>query len=326
MSDMRVVFNVTFNIQILMDSVILPGLPWSDIDGKPFPPESKSGERWHLFLTDFRLDTFKFTQHFLEQHYSQREDGTVRKPRSVWMRYHGLSLYALSTILATNFVMPSEEKVKGMETACGRGVYTTRNWEKALGYAIPHFLPGSDLIFRAVALLIIPGDASVGGAADWVHTNTATWIRAPTGGWTKEGKWKLQPRRPTCMSTMDAQLEDAIGNAADLTSETTLAELRKRKDIHRDPSRGEIPWTNVMDDGYEEQSSVAHVAGFFLTCQTAAGLKKTMMPSRKDLGFTDWDTFLEPMIARPFGWDELSPNLGSTTFPESSRSSSTIDV
>ncbi len=124
---------------------------------------------------------------------------------------------------------------------------------------------------------------------------------------------------------MDHQLEDALGPAAAAITDEALMELRKRKEINRDPTRGEIPWTNVMDDGFEEQSSVAHLAGFFLTCQTAAGIKKTMMPSRKNLGFIGWELSLEPMVSRPYDWDKPSPNPGTAAPSNANRPGSSSD-
>ncbi len=156
LQDMRVLYNVTHNLAHLLTTTILPGLTWDEIQGKPQPPTSVIGDRWHLFLTDFQLDTFASNKHFMFEKYGRREDGTIRKPSTVWMRYHGLNLYSLSTVLGTNFLMPSEENVKGMETACGRGIYTSSSWEKALGYSVPHILPGSNLVYRAIALLIVP--------------------------------------------------------------------------------------------------------------------------------------------------------------------------
>ncbi len=310
MSNMRQVDDVTSNIQQLLSTTILPGLSWADIQGKPSLVESHHGEKWHLYLTDFRLDTFSAGIKMLASQYGYRTDGSIRKPSNIWMRYHGLSMYGLSTVLGTNFLLPSEEKIKGMETACGRGIYTTISWDKAVGYAAPHVFSTSGLLFRAVALIIIPGDSSVGGAADWVKSDGKKWVQKSSGQWAKEEKWRLFPRRPICPTSLDNQLGDFAGLDLEAPSESTLDELAKRKVVNRDPTRGEMPWTNVMEDGYEEQSSVGHLAGVFISFQTAFSFRRTVTPSRKSLGFVNWISELEPPLARPWGWHEVSPNFG----------------
>ena len=87
----------------------------------------------------FATDTYAPLKGYLDDKYTVEND-ELKIPVGIWLRYHGMNLYALSSILATNHAIPSDAGVPGMETACGRGVYTSRQWHKASQYAIPHLL------------------------------------------------------------------------------------------------------------------------------------------------------------------------------------------
>jgi hypothetical protein len=127
---MRCVENVAKRHDVLQNTVIIPGFNWGDFDTAPELPKTASSENWDLYLTDFATDTYAPLKAYLDDRYAL-ENGELKLPDGIWLRYHGLNLYALSSVLATNHAIPSEAGVKGMETACGRGVYTTRQWTKA---------------------------------------------------------------------------------------------------------------------------------------------------------------------------------------------------
>ena len=95
------------------------------------------------------------------------EDGELVLPKGLWLRYHGCNLYALSSILATNMATPSDKTIRSSETACGRGVYTSRCWDKAAQYTIPHLPPESEVLTNAIALFVVPGASGVGGVGIW---------------------------------------------------------------------------------------------------------------------------------------------------------------
>ena len=55
------------------------------------------------------------------------------------------------------YAVPHQHKApRQLETAEGRGVYTSRLWEKAVKYAVPHQLPGSNLLAWVVFLVVVP--------------------------------------------------------------------------------------------------------------------------------------------------------------------------
>ena len=164
MKDMRVVENVSINHQTLADTMILPGLKWCDFDDSPMMPETVVEDTWDLYLTDFATDCYTPLAAYLDNKYVLKDDG-LEFPQGIWLRYHGLNMYALSSILATNHATPSDSSIALAETACGRGVYTSRYWSKARQYAIPHVLPGSEVLTKVIALFVIPGNSGEGGAA-----------------------------------------------------------------------------------------------------------------------------------------------------------------
>ena len=158
MGDMRIVRNVTKNHAILEQADIIPGFRWSDSDHTPAAPVEKLEDEWDLYLTDFATDSYAPLAAYLDNKYTLQA-GKIQLPQGIWLRYHGLNMYALSSILATNHAIPSDKSIKHSETACGRGVYTSREWDKAAQYAIPHQLPGSELLTKAIALFVVPGAA-----------------------------------------------------------------------------------------------------------------------------------------------------------------------
>ena len=192
MGDMRLVENVTENHEALEQTPIIPGFKWCDFDHTPSMPETKYEDKWDLYLTDFATDCYAPLVAYLDSQYSLR-DGKVQLPSGIWLRYHGLNLYALSSTLATNRAIPNDKSIKSAETACGRGVYTSREWNKAAQYAIPHQLPGSEVLTKVVALFVIPGASGEGGAAVWMQKKQSVWSKKENGDWVGRPSWFLVP-------------------------------------------------------------------------------------------------------------------------------------
>jgi hypothetical protein len=97
-----------------------------------------------MYLTDYVMDSYYPLQVILERAYS-KNDAEISTSNRTWLRYHGCSLYSAGAMLATNHPCPSDEKVDAMEAACGRGVYTSRDFREAVSHSTPHRLPGSSL-------------------------------------------------------------------------------------------------------------------------------------------------------------------------------------
>ena len=75
------------------------------------------------------------------------------------------------------------------ETAMGRGVYTSRSWEKALKVVVPHLLLDSGLFSQVVLLLGIPGESAVGGPSTWYHQPKVRWVKDYKNAWAKVHGW-----------------------------------------------------------------------------------------------------------------------------------------
>jgi hypothetical protein len=124
---------------------ILPGIKWHEFVDPPLFPTSVKEEIWTLYLMEFVMDSYEPLQAMLA---AVTVGATKRRrcPKNTWLRYNGCSLYAASAMLATNHPCPSDAEVAGTETACGRGVYTSRDFRKAVSYSTHHRLPGSGLL------------------------------------------------------------------------------------------------------------------------------------------------------------------------------------
>jgi hypothetical protein len=191
MSKLRIVENVTENHEALEQTMIIPGFKWCDFDHTPVLPSGTPVDKWDFYLTDFATDTYAPLRTYLDDKYS-KANGKVQLPTGIWLRYHGLNLYALRSILATNHAIPSDTSLAGAETACGRGVYTSREWKKARQYAIPHQLPGSQILTKVVALFVIPGASGEGGTAVWKKKKMSVHKQVD-GKWQKRPEWSLVP-------------------------------------------------------------------------------------------------------------------------------------
>ena len=98
--------------------------------------------------------------------------------------------------------------------------------------------------------------------------------------------------------------------------------LQKRASEGRVQGLGEQPWTSSNDTGDEDQSSVVHLAGFFVTHCSASSARKMTCPSREGMYFAGWDTMLEPHVGRPLmSWDDVAPREGRQTEEEIRRQS-----
>jgi len=232
------------------------------------------------------MNSYEAQQSFLERVNSVNDAGTIT-PKHTWLRYHGCSMYAASAMLATNHPCLSEETGEGMETSCGRGVYTSRDFRKALSYSTPHRLPGSSLLTEIVLFLVIPGEEGEGGVAEWTKGNTE-WFEVG-GVWTKRPKFQL--------TEPGMQLSRTVA--------IVCPELHARITNKRDISKGEIPWTNMDEHDSEEQSSVAHVAGFFVTHTSATVCRRSTCLSRAKECFDDWNWDLEVPCGKPQVWDDV---------------------
>ena len=73
---------------------------------------------------------------------------------------------------------------------------------------------------------------------------------------------------------------------------------RKKRPEHWD-HKGEAPWTNVDPHGHECNSSAAHIVGFMFNYATVQEFNKGANAKRKNRGFVNWDSSLEPPIGRP---------------------------
>jgi hypothetical protein len=166
MSDLRTLEKVTENHEALEQTMIIPGFRWCDFEYTPVLPSGTAVDKWEFCVTDFATDTYAPLRNYLDDKYTST-NGKVQLPTGIWLRYHGLNMYGFSSILATNHAIPSDTAVASAETACGRGVYTSREWKKATQYAIPHQLPGSQILTKVVALFVVPGESGEGGTAVW---------------------------------------------------------------------------------------------------------------------------------------------------------------
>ena len=76
----------------------------------------------------------------------------------------------------------------------------------------------------------------------------------------------------------------------------------------------------MNDTGDEDQSSVVHLAGFFVSHCNAASARKMTCPSRENMYFAGWDEALEPSMGRRLSsWDDVAPRAGRPTEEESRR-------
>jgi hypothetical protein len=172
-------------------------------------------------------------------------------------------------------------------------VYTSREWKKARQYAIPHQLPGSQILTKVVALFVIPGASGEGGTAAWKKKKMSVHKQVD-GKWQKRPEWFLVPHDAVddeCWE--DPSCEDVV----------PYPFLQNRMETRRKPGVGEVPWTNANgtpDKSDEDQSSVVHLAGFFVT-HCSANVHKQLMTcqSRESEFFVGWSEDLEPPTGRP---------------------------
>jgi hypothetical protein len=315
MTDMRVVENVTENHEVLEKTLIIPGFRWCDFEHCPELPETAIEDKWDLYLTDFATDCYSPLAVYLDNEY-KTVNGEVVVPSGIWLRYHGLNLYALSSMMATNHAIPSDTTTKCAETACGRGVYTSRAWTKARQYAIPQQLEGSRIFTKVIALFVIPGASGEGGTAVWKKKIKS--VRQQNA----EGKWENSPSGSWCRRT---QLQMLVGKAPNVKMRCLTPLLQDRVNTRRKPGIGEVPWTtadDTPDKSNEDQSSVVKLAGFFVTHCSASSQRRMICSSRESEFFVGWNEELEPPIGRPISsWEDIEPRAGRPTAEESKMTS-----
>ena len=123
-------------------------------------------------------------------------------------------------------------------------MYTSVHWSKAVGYAVPHLLPGSPLLTRVVALMVVPGSTSVVGR--WL-LGSGNWEDLGGGRWAKRPRWQIVADSPDIIDR--ARVPGVLDPHIDA-----------RRDMPLDSTCGAFPWTNVDFEDGEEQSSAAHLA------------------------------------------------------------------
>ena len=291
MGDMRVIREVTSMHEVLAMTAIIPGFTWSDFDHTPEMPTKTNAEEWDLYLTDFATDTYSPLASYLDMKYS-KVNGKVVLPQGLWLRYHACNMYAMSSILATNMAAASDEEVVASETACGRRVYTSQTWEKAQQYAIPHRLPGSKVFTKTIALFVIPGASGVGGVGVWIQRREALWEHKPDGTWEGRPRWFLVPRKDVADECWEEPGSKAIPFPA----------LETRKD-GRLSGVGEVPWTTsdgTTSNSSEDQSSVVHLAGFFVAQFSASDIRKMTCQSGEKCTLTGGTYFWSRRLAAHF--------------------------
>ncbi|MCP4241437.1 MAG: hypothetical protein GY772_12830, partial [bacterium] len=150
-----------------------------------------------------------------------------------WLRWHGTSLYGISSATGFGMVVPSEKGRRGNSVACGRGVYSSETFYMASRYAVPHALDDNNRYWtKAVLLVAIPGDSDL---------PLARWEANPQG---KKGKrFKLVDCRTG---------EDIVDDRLDRTK------MRMSPDAQ---SHGEPDWTNAAPEADQESSSRAYPLG-----------------------------------------------------------------
>ncbi len=192
-----------------------------------------------------------------------------------WMSWHGSNLYGISSGLKFGYLAPSETDAEGHGTACGRGVYTTRELQLGARYGIAHLWGGerSAWLVKAVFLVAIPGGAGEGGLA--------TWQPNPEG---KKGKrWAL-----------------ASGEGeADVQWRLKRGEARKIEHFT------EPAWTNDAPQANQESSSTAYPLGLAVAMLQPQQLKHYGHEGRKTRLLVGWDLSLEPPPARPLRSAEI---------------------
>ena len=174
--------------------------------------------------------------------------------------------------------VPSEADKEGFGTACGRGVYTTRSFQKAMIFATTHVLGDNadqkellDLAaVRVVLLVAIPGvHAALQGR--WEHDPDAK----------KGEKYKIAP---------------LIGDAETLRSTQQRGKLAETTGCFRH-------WTIWNEEEEEEEtSSIAYVVGFFVLLTDWRLMAKSQTRGKNQdpkRGFIGWDVALEPPPGRP---------------------------
>ena len=97
-------------------------------------------------------------------------EGQAADTHTSWIQFHGIGARPALTALGGNLLARSEDK-KGkaaqdqhmqsnFETACGRRVYTSGSWSKAVTYSVPLLYPDQKHLIKFLLLVEVPGDLS----------------------------------------------------------------------------------------------------------------------------------------------------------------------
>ncbi len=259
--------------------------------------------------------------------------------RKWWMQWHGTNFYALSTILAYNFLSPSRSEKHGQESMLSQGIYSSHFFEASAHFATPlvftrdmlppthpsrgvgpsspdeaaamaekgYFVPA---LVKPMLLILVPGDASTGGAGIY-HQLPCKWIQID-GQWDKFDLWqidklpddyKINPLfgQPTEEFTYKKYYN--VDPAAPNTMWRPSEAFNARK--NRDPAEGKLSFTNLSNWSDQCVSSQAHILGVAFVYTGMAGHKKHCSADRRKNLFFGWKPEVEAPYGRPLDeWEQ----------------------
>ncbi len=125
----------------LLERVLFDGLRVRDFTGNAAPEWPSVGD-WDFYFTDVNPRMWAWVE--------------GEALRDMWLQWHGTNVYGTASSLATSFLARSELDKKGHEMACGRGVYTTALFGKAVQYAYPIVFEEAKVLVRMVLLVCTP--------------------------------------------------------------------------------------------------------------------------------------------------------------------------
>ena len=123
--------------------------------------------------------------------------------------------------------------------------------------------------------------------------------------------------RPNWFLVPEDAVEDQCWEKPGCSEAVPFPDLQKRADGKRVPGLGEVPWTTrngTLEASDEDQSSVVHLAGFFVTHCSASSARRMTCKSREKMFSAGWDESLKPPVGRPIAsWDDIAPRDGRPT-------------
>ena len=140
-------------------------------------------------------------------------------------------------------------------------------------------------------------------------------MRKEDGSWEKRPNWILVPAEDAA---------DECWEKDDCTAAEPYPNLQMRTG-KRVAGIGDTPWTTAdgtTEDSGEDQSSVVHLAGIFVTQCSASSARRMTCNSREKMFFAGWVEKLEPPIGRTLSsWDDVAPREGGPTEEERKQQS-----